>query len=301
MSDLDVLVPTARARRPSTRWSARAEYAHRHHAGIHPDAARRRHGRRGPILLHGVREKVGGSCSRTRPFRQRPKEPIMERRILGETGVKVAVLGFGCGAVGGLMVRGAPADQERAVARALELGINYFDTAPAYGDGVSEKNLGRVLAALRPEWSSAPSSRVRPEERATPPRRWRRPWRRACAASGASGWTCCSCTTAYPRRATTAPSTATGARGGGTRARQTAEPGQDPLLRHHRARRHAGAASRGRFAAFDTAQVCFNLLNPSAALPVPRGFPAHDFAGSTNAPRRRGWAPSASACSPRAR
>ena len=74
----------------------------------------------------------------------------MERRILGKTGVEVAVLGFGCGAVGGLMVRGTAADQERAVARALALGINYFDTAPVYGDGESEKNLGRVLKALRP-------------------------------------------------------------------------------------------------------------------------------------------------------
>jgi aryl-alcohol dehydrogenase-like predicted oxidoreductase len=43
----------------------------------------------------------------------------MDTRTLGKTGLKVSVLGFGCGAVGGLMVRGAPADQERAVARAL--------------------------------------------------------------------------------------------------------------------------------------------------------------------------------------
>ena len=52
----------------------------------------------------------------------------MERRRLGKTGLEVSVLSFGCGAVGGLMTRGEPADQERAVARALELGINYFAT-----------------------------------------------------------------------------------------------------------------------------------------------------------------------------
>ena len=74
----------------------------------------------------------------------------METRTLGKTGLKVSALGFGCGMVGGLMVSGASADQERAVARALELGINYFDTAPLYGNGESEKNLGKVLAALRP-------------------------------------------------------------------------------------------------------------------------------------------------------
>src|SRR5689334_18418300 len=47
------------------------------------------------------------------------------------------------------MVRGTPAEQQRAVARALELGLNFFDTAPAYGNGASETNLGRTLAALR--------------------------------------------------------------------------------------------------------------------------------------------------------
>ena len=74
----------------------------------------------------------------------------MEQRPLGKSGLMVSVMGYGCGAVGGLMVRGDPADQERAVARALELGITYFDTAPSYGDGASESNLGRVLAKLRP-------------------------------------------------------------------------------------------------------------------------------------------------------
>ncbi len=72
----------------------------------------------------------------------------MEQRDLGNTGLKVSALGFGCGAVGGLMVRGEPAEQTRAVARALEAGINYFDTAPAYGNGRSEENLGRALREL---------------------------------------------------------------------------------------------------------------------------------------------------------
>jgi len=74
----------------------------------------------------------------------------MEMRDFGRTGLRVSVFGFGCGAVGGLMVRGDPADQERAVARALEVGINYFDTAVQYGNGASETNLGRVWAKLKP-------------------------------------------------------------------------------------------------------------------------------------------------------
>src|SRR5271156_5120771 len=74
----------------------------------------------------------------------------MQMRVYGRTGLQLSVLGFGCGAVGGLMVRGDPRDQERTVARALSVGVNYFDTAVQYGDGESEKNLGRILQALKP-------------------------------------------------------------------------------------------------------------------------------------------------------
>lgn len=72
----------------------------------------------------------------------------MNQRPFGSTGLTVSELGFGCGSVGGLMVRGDPADQRRAVARALDAGITYFDTAPSYGDGRSEENLGRALRDL---------------------------------------------------------------------------------------------------------------------------------------------------------
>ena len=72
----------------------------------------------------------------------------MDYRPLGSTGLNVSEIGFGCGNVGGLMIRGEHSDQVKAVARAMELGINYFDTASAYGDGQSETNLGRVLREL---------------------------------------------------------------------------------------------------------------------------------------------------------
>ena len=87
----------------------------------------------------------------------------MNRRELGKTGLKVSELGFGCGVNAGLMIWGEPRERVRAVARAMELGINYFDTAPAYGDGQSEKNLGQVLKELRAEVYV--STKVRPEGR----------------------------------------------------------------------------------------------------------------------------------------
>jgi aryl-alcohol dehydrogenase-like predicted oxidoreductase len=75
----------------------------------------------------------------------------MNYRKFGNTDIQVSEIGFGCGDVGGLMVKGEPADQVRAVSRAMELGINYFDTASRYGGGQSETNLGRVLKELSAE------------------------------------------------------------------------------------------------------------------------------------------------------
>ena len=72
----------------------------------------------------------------------------MEYRRLGTTDLKLSALGFGCGAIGGLLVRGNHGDMVRVIGRAIELGITYFDTARIYGDGLSEANLGRVLEEL---------------------------------------------------------------------------------------------------------------------------------------------------------
>ncbi len=75
----------------------------------------------------------------------------MKYRTLGRTGLSVSEVGFGCGNVGGMMVRGSHPEQVEAVNRALELGINYFDTAPAYGQGQSETNLGQVIKEIQPD------------------------------------------------------------------------------------------------------------------------------------------------------
>ena len=73
------------------------------------------------------------------------------RRVPG-TELELSEIGFGCGGNAGLMVRGEAAEQARVVARACELGISYFDTAPDYGDGRAEANLGRALreTGMRP-------------------------------------------------------------------------------------------------------------------------------------------------------
>ena len=70
-------------------------------------------------------------------------------RLLGRTGIQVPVVSFGAGPVSGLMT-GADVDaQLAAVKAAMVAGINWFDTAPGYGLGQSEANLGRALAELK--------------------------------------------------------------------------------------------------------------------------------------------------------
>ena len=74
----------------------------------------------------------------------------MQLRNFGRTGMQLSILGFRLRRGRRIMVRGDPAEQERTIAHALEAGVNYFDTAVQYGDGESEKNLGRVLQNLKP-------------------------------------------------------------------------------------------------------------------------------------------------------
>lgn len=88
----------------------------------------------------------------------------MNYRQLGKTGLNLSALGFGCGAIGGLLVRGDRSDMVRTVARAIELGINYFDTAVLYGDGKSETNLGSVLEELSAEVIVGTKVRLRDED-----------------------------------------------------------------------------------------------------------------------------------------
>ena len=73
----------------------------------------------------------------------------MEFSILGRTGLRVSRAGFGGGGIG--QVWGSTTEQEaiRSVHRALELGITFFDVAPAYGDGKAEGSPGQ--GAPRPK------------------------------------------------------------------------------------------------------------------------------------------------------
>ena len=71
----------------------------------------------------------------------------MEYRELGRTGWKVSAISFGAWAIGGAWGTVDDKESSAALHRALDLGVNFFDTADVYGDGRSE----RLLARLRRE------------------------------------------------------------------------------------------------------------------------------------------------------
>lgn len=75
----------------------------------------------------------------------------MEYRPFGTTGLDVSAIGFGCWEIGGGY--GGIEEQEfaHAIGRALDVGINIFDTAEGYGMGTSEQALGRALGRRRDE------------------------------------------------------------------------------------------------------------------------------------------------------
>lgn len=70
----------------------------------------------------------------------------MEYRTLGKTGLKVSEIGYGAWGIGGTLWQGAQDDESlRALHRAVDLGLNFIDTALVYGDGHSENLVGKVL------------------------------------------------------------------------------------------------------------------------------------------------------------
>lgn len=73
----------------------------------------------------------------------------MKFRPFGKTGWSVSEIGFGCWGLGGGWGRRDDAEAQVAIERALELGVNFFDTAYVYGDGHSERVLGEVLRRAR--------------------------------------------------------------------------------------------------------------------------------------------------------
>jgi aryl-alcohol dehydrogenase-like predicted oxidoreductase len=207
----------------------------------------------------------------------------MQYRTVGKTGIKVSEIGFGCGNNAVLMVKAPYNDQREAVRHALDLGINFFDTAFAYGLGKSEENLGRILNELGAH--PVVSTKIRLESDAV----------------GDVGAATIRAVEAGLKRLNRdrvdfiqLHTRVTLERGAGKRFSLTPQDVLGPkgvvegfkTMRDRGKVGHFGFSGLGEVTAlhqlvdsreFHGFQAYYNLLNPSAGQPVPRGFSALDY------------------------
>jgi len=175
-------------------------------------------------------------------------------------------------------VRGTPAERERGVARALEHGINYLDTAPSYGSGESEKNLGQVLRALKPRAIVGTKWRLQAADLADVAGAVSRSVETSLARLGLERVDLLHLHNLIGRVGEERPL-------GVARVLEAVVPAVRRLQEQGKVRFFGVTASGETGAlhraiasgAVDTAQAVFNLLNPTGAYAVPVGFPAQDY------------------------
>ena len=88
----------------------------------------------------------------------------MEYTVLGRTGIRVSRVGCGGGGIGQVWGPTTEAESVRTIHRVLELGVNFFDVAPGYGQGKAEEVLGRALHERREQVVVATKVRLAAEE-----------------------------------------------------------------------------------------------------------------------------------------
>jgi aryl-alcohol dehydrogenase-like predicted oxidoreductase len=208
----------------------------------------------------------------------------MEYRTLGKTGIRVSVIAFGAGPVSGWMAELSPDEQCAVVRRALDAGINWFDTAAGYGNGLSESSLGRAFARRGLPDGVHIATKVRyPEERLGDIRGYTR---ESVAESlkrlGVSRITLLQLHNSITARRGDEPTSLTpedvlGTGGVLEAFRELQDEGVVGYLGLTGIGQPEAMREVVRAGAFDTMQVPFNALNPSAGYPMPAGFDETDY------------------------
>ena len=211
----------------------------------------------------------------------------MKYRRFGRTGLEVSELAFGGGMVGGILLHQDDETKRAAIRRALDAGINWIDTAPRYGDGKSEEALGWLLAEI--DDTPYLSTKVRLDTD------------RLEDIPGQIENSLHASLTRLRRDSVDLLQLhnhiAAGATGGSTIGIEhvLGKNGvADALeaMRDQGLTRFVGITALGDAVScravidsgrFDSAQVYYNLLNPSAGQPVPAGWSGHDLTGIIDA------------------
>jgi len=217
---------------------------------------------------------------------------MMRYRRLGRTNLDVSEIVFGGGYVGGMLVLADDDTRRRAIRRALDAGINWIDTAPLYGQGRSEKALGWLLAEIddRPYLSTKVDLDVTRMDDA------RGQVERSVHDSlQRLNRDAVDLLQLHNRIGDAAGSTGQRAIGVHDILRDGGVADALERMREQGLTRFVGLTALGEAPAicqaidssrFDTAQVYYNMLNPSAARAMPPAWSGHDFSGVIAACKR---------------
>lgn len=206
----------------------------------------------------------------------------MRLRKLGRTGLEISEIVFGAGAVGGAVFRGEREQRLETVRRALESGVNWIDTAPGYGNGESESNLGWILPELAARPHLSTKVRLAPADLDDIHGAVERSLRASLDRLGVGHVDLLQ----LHNQVGAARDEASGRLAiGDVLGRGGVADAVDAVRSVGRAS-HIGFTALGQVdvlheivasGRFDTAQVYHNILNPSATRAVPRGFSAVDY------------------------
>ncbi|MDP7603643.1 MAG: aldo/keto reductase [Alphaproteobacteria bacterium] len=217
----------------------------------------------------------------------------MKTRIFGRSGIQVPELVFGGGFVGGLLLHADDETKRQAIARALEAGIDWIDTAPMYGGGESEKALGWLLSEVE-----------------TPPRISTKVYLDLENLDDIAGQVERSLETSLSLlqmekvellqlHNAIGPETGNGHLGVDDVLRRGGALDAIEAMRDQGLAKLIGMTALGQAPScvqvlesgrLDAAQVYYNLLNPSAGYDMPAAWRGHDFGGIIAACRRHGVA-----------
>ena len=217
----------------------------------------------------------------------------MKYRTFGRSGIKVSEIAFGGGNVGGILIDPDDATKRKAIRRALAGGINWIDTAAQYGNGQSEAALGWLL----PESGAAPHLSTKfqldVEKLEDIPAQIEERLKASLARLKRQSVDLLQLHNRI------------GPKPGGRVMTVEQILGKNGVadgldrLREKGLIRHRGITAIGEAASvcevirsgrFDSAQVYYNLLNPSAARRMPAAWTGHEFTGVIEAGRAHGVA-----------
>ena len=217
----------------------------------------------------------------------------MRTRTFGRTGLEVSEVVFGGGKVGGLLIDADDDTKLATVRRALQAGVNWIDTAAMYGQGRSEQALGWILREVEETPTLSTKVRLDITRLDDIPGQIERSMAESLERLGRDSVDLLQLHNpidSEPGRDTVGLDHVLGDKG----AAEGLERVRDQGLTRFIGLTALGDASLCRAAIesgrFDSAQVYYNLLNPSAGRAMPAAWRGHDFGGLVAACRAQGTA-----------